>query len=57
MPISDAKKKANRKWNEANKDKQRIYLYRSHAKKYVRDIASEDDLKELRQMIDERLEK
>lgn len=53
--VSDAKRRANKKWNDKNKDKQRVYLYRSHAKKFVRDIASQDDLLELRKMIDEKL--
>lgn len=53
--VSEAKRKANDKWNKKNKDKQRVYLYRSHAKKFVREIAGEDDLKELRKMIDEKL--
>lgn len=56
MPkTSEAKLKANRKWAKKNKGKQRVYLYRSHAKKFIREIASEDDLKELRKMIDDRL--
>ncbi|ABQ83379.1 hypothetical protein [Limosilactobacillus reuteri] len=53
--LSEARRKANKKWNEKNKDKQRVYLYRSHAKKFVREIANEDDLKELRKMIDDKL--
>ena len=53
--ISEAQLRANKKWNDKNKDKQRIYRYRSYARKDVRDIANEDDLKELRKMIDERL--
>lgn len=53
--ISEAQLRANKKWNDKNKDKQRIYRYRSYVRKYVRDIANEDDLKELRKMIDERL--
>ena len=48
--LSEARRKA-----EKNKDKQRVYLYRSHAKKFVREIANEDDLKELRKMIDDKL--
>ncbi|MCW4387835.1 MULTISPECIES: hypothetical protein [Limosilactobacillus] len=56
MPkTSEAKLKANKKWTEKNKGKQRVYLYRSHAKKFIREIASDDDLKELRKMIDEKL--
>ena len=52
---SEAQLKAAKKWNDKNKDKQRVYRYRSYARKYVRDIASQDDLLELRKMIDERL--
>lgn len=54
---SEAQLKAAKKWNDKNKDKQRVYRYRSYARKYVRDIATEDDLLELRKMIDERLNK
>lgn len=53
--LSEARIKANKKWDEKNKAKRRLYLYRSHAKTFVREIASEDDLKELRKMIDDRL--
>lgn len=52
---SESQLKAAKKWNDKNKDKQRVYRYRSYARKYVRDIASQDDLLELRKMIDERL--
>lgn len=54
--LSESKRASNKRWDDKNKDKKRIYRYRSYARKYVRDIASEDDLKELRQMIDERLD-
>ena len=52
---TEAQKKKKKKWGDKNKDKQRIYRYRSYARKYVRDIATLDDLKELSQMIDERM--
>ena len=52
---SEAQLKAAKKWNDKNKDKQRVYRYRSYARKYVRDIANEDDLKELQALINERL--
>ena len=53
--VSEAQKRANKKWDDKNKEKKRIYRYRSYARKYVRDIATQDDLLELRKMIDERL--
>lgn len=52
---TDAQKRAKAKWSAKNKDKNRVYRYRSYARKFVRDIATEDDLKELRKMIDDRL--
>ncbi len=55
--LTEARKRANKKWDEKNKAKRKIYLYRSHAKTFVREIASEDDLKALRQMIDDKLVK
>ncbi|MCI6852578.1 MULTISPECIES: hypothetical protein [Limosilactobacillus] len=53
--VSEAQLKANKKWNDKNKDKQRIYRYRSYARKFIRDLADDDDLKELQEMIQERL--
>lgn len=55
--LTEARKRANKKWDEKNKAKRKLYLYRSHAKTFVREIASVDDLKALRQMIDDRLAK
>ena len=52
---TEAQNRATKKWGDKNKDKQRIYRYRSYARKYVRDIATLDELKELSQMIDERM--
>ncbi|KRM19491.1 hypothetical protein FC40_GL000035 [Ligilactobacillus hayakitensis DSM 18933 = JCM 14209] len=54
MVTSDAQKKANQKWKEANKEKQKIYRYRAQAKKFIRDFATEKDLEELLQLIEER---
>lgn len=53
--VSNAQKRAKKKWDDKNKDKNRIYRYRSYACKFIRDLATDDDLKELRKMIDERL--
>ena len=55
LMVTEAAKRAKKKWDEKNKDKNRIYRYRSYARKFVRDLANDDDLKELRKMIDERL--
>lgn len=53
---SEAQREANRKWTAKNKDKQRIYQYRANAKKFIREMASHDDLVKVQEMIQERLE-
>ncbi|KRL94685.1 hypothetical protein [Limosilactobacillus equigenerosi] len=56
--LSESRKRANKKWNDASKAKMRTYQLRSQAKKCIREFArKKDDLKELREMIDERLKK
>ncbi|MGF0104387.1 hypothetical protein ACTQ2W_04215 [Ligilactobacillus ruminis] len=57
MPVSDAQKKANEKWKAANREKQKIYNYKSKAKKFINEFVSQDDLLELRKMIDDKLNK
>lgn len=52
---SEAQKRVNEKWKAANKEKQKIYRYRSQAKKFINEFASQDDLLELRKMINEKL--
>lgn len=52
--LSESRKRANKKWNDANKSKSKVYHARSQARKFIREYASEDDLKELIKMIDER---
>lgn len=53
--VSEAQKRANKKWNEKHKEENRIYRYRSYARKFIKDIATTDDLKELQQLINDRL--
>lgn len=55
MPnISDARASANKRWDEKNKDKKKLYRYRSYARKYVRELADIEDLTELTDMIEQR---
>lgn len=53
--VSEAQRRANKKWNDKHKEENRIYRYRSYARKYVRNIASKEDLAELQQLINERI--
>ncbi|AOO75951.1 hypothetical protein LCW_07750 [Latilactobacillus curvatus] len=55
MPnISDARSSANKRWDDKNKDKKKLYRYRSYARKYVRELADIEDLTELTDMIEQR---
>jgi hypothetical protein len=54
--LTEARAKANKKWDDKNREKKRIYSYRSNARKYVRELADLDDLAELKEMIAEREE-
>ena len=53
--VSEAQKRANEKWKAANKEKQKIYRYRSQAKKFINEFATQDDLAELKKMIEEKM--
>lgn len=54
--VSKAQQRASKKWNEKNKDKRRVYQYRSYAKKYIKEIATEEELKKLLLLIHDRLD-
>lgn len=54
--ISEAQTRATKKYQAKNKEQQRVYRYRSYARKFIKDIANEDDLKELQESIKKRLE-
>ena len=41
--------------NSNPNEENRIYRYRSYARKFIRDLATDDDLRELQKMIAERL--
>ena len=51
---TNAEIKANQKWKAANKDKQRLYRYRSYARKFIRDMSTTEDLEELKGLIHDR---
>ncbi|WP_302757670.1 hypothetical protein [Ligilactobacillus salivarius] len=51
---SEAQLKANRRWKNKNRDKQRNYQYGSYARKFIREIANEKQLNELEILIKER---
>lgn len=45
MTLSDAKKRANKKWNDKNKERMTYNRRRSDFKNFIQKIATEEDLK------------
>lgn len=54
MTVSNAQKAAIKRWNEKNKDKRNYYTRRSTARGFIKNNATEEDLKELSGLIKER---
>lgn len=48
---------ANKKWQEKNKERTRYLNERSRARGFIRNKATEEDLKELQELISEQLNK
>ena len=57
MTLSEAKKRANKKWDEKNKDRKKYLVYRSQAKSFIRRFATSEDLDELEKIIAEKRKK
>ena len=57
MAITEAKKRANQKWNDAHKERMRYLQYRSKARKFISDLADNGDLNDLAKLIKEKQEK
>lgn len=55
MAVSESQKKANQKWAEQNKAHRNYLSKRSAARSFIRNNATEEDLKELQALISERL--
>lgn len=52
--VSEAQRRANRKWTQKNKSKQRMYQYRSNAKHFILEMASDKDLDDFSEYIKQR---
>ena len=53
MAITEARKKANEKWNQNNKERKNYLQDKSKAKSFIRK-ATKEDLEELEELIKER---
>lgn len=56
MATSEAQKKALKKYDakQSTKEKRRVYVARSTAKRFIKDMASPEDLEELSELIKQR---
>jgi hypothetical protein len=57
ISLIEAKKKANEKWNEKNKDRVKYLSWRARAKSFIEKAATLEDLEELEELIREKKEK
>lgn len=51
--LSEARKRANQKWDKKNKDKKSYIVAKSQAKRFIKKFATNSDLKDLEKMIEE----
>ncbi|MSS77360.1 hypothetical protein HV819_02355 [Anaerococcus sp. AGMB00486] len=51
---SEAQRKANERWREKNKEKNKIYQLRSQAKRFINEYSDEKDLDDLIELLEER---
>ena len=55
MPkLSEARKKANKKWDDKNKARKRYITKRSTAKSFILNLATKEDLKQIKEYIQQR---
>lgn len=54
--LSEARRKANAKWDEENKERKRYIVKRSTARSFIKNDATTEDLEELQTLIDARSE-
>lgn len=56
QPYTEARKRANKKWDEAHKERTRYISRRSQARGFIRNFATTEDLQELTKLIRKRQE-
>lgn len=55
MPkLSEARKKANKKWDDKNKARKSYITKRSTAKSFILNLATKEDLKQIKEYIQQR---
>ena len=54
VKLTESRKKANKKWDENNKDRKKYIVKRSTTKNFILKLATEEDLKAIESYIEER---
>ena len=54
VKLTESRKKANKKWDENNKDRKNYIVKRSTTKNFILKLATEEDLKAIESYIEER---
>lgn len=54
VKLTEARKKANKKWDENNKDRKNYIVKRSTTKNFILKLATKEDLKAIESYIEER---
>ena len=57
MAVSEAQKKASKKWEEKNKEYRKYTKYKGYAKKFILEIGNTEDIVILKKIIDDKLNK
>lgn len=52
--VSESQKKANQKWDQENREKKNYIVKRSVARNFIKKIATDEDIEELQNLINER---
>ena len=52
--VSEAQLKASKKWDEAHKERKKYIVARSQAKRFVTKLATNEDLENLKKLIEKR---
>ncbi|WP_253195969.1 hypothetical protein [Gemella sp. zg-570] len=55
IKISEAKKRANKKWDEKNKERKLYISKRSVARNFIKKVMVDEDLEEFKRLFEERL--
>ena len=54
MATSEAQKRARDKWDAKNKEKKKIIILKANAKRFIREFANEEDIKNIKEYVIER---